>query len=138
MPERSMLLPSASDLVRAFVRDLGNVFDAGSEVAPKTRALCFESGGAAATLAFKADKDYRIIGWQHANGYNVAISTSGRASVPLTVGAGRVSDGIFFLTTTATQTLFGGGVSIPLAKDQTMTVWIGAASGAVVVYLTEA
>jgi hypothetical protein len=134
-----MLLPSAADLVRAFIRDLGNVFDTGVGVGERpTRPICFESGGAAATITFRADRNYVLTGWTHPNGYNVAISTSGRASVPLGAGAARWSDGIFWLSTTSSQAHPVTDVAIPIGKDQVITVWIGAAAGAVVLFLREA
>jgi len=125
-------------LIQSFVAGLSDFLTTLVPSANKvTRPVCFESGAGAATLKFKADRDYVLVGWTHPSGYNVAISSNGRASVPIAAG-NAVTDGIFWLSTTATQSNFCNAIRIPIPRGVTITVWISQASGAVVLFLEEA
>jgi len=54
-----MLLPSSADLVRAFITDLGNVFEAGQDQKPQQQIFMWRATGA---CTWKADRDCMITG----------------------------------------------------------------------------
>lgn len=122
----SMNLPSAADLVRAFVKDLGNVLDTDAGAVRKTRSLAFISGGAAATFQWKADADYFYIGCHSGAGAQVTVSTSGQANPALGTKASWVGGDILHITPTTTATTVPAQHAF-IPKDTTVTVVINAA-----------
>ena len=124
-----MLLPSAADLVRAFIRDLGNVFDSaeGGGGGRRTRTLFYVSGAGAATFSWTADQDYFFVGCDSNTGAQVQLSTSGKALIPLATKAAFDQGDVLYLTTTTTAS------PKPPHRDfipvgTVLTVVIGAAS----------
>jgi len=61
VPEHGLLLPSATDLVRAFIAELGNVLEAGATAKPAVRVISFYMT-AAGTLAWNVDEDSYLVG----------------------------------------------------------------------------
>jgi hypothetical protein len=60
MDPHTMMLPSAADLVRAFVTDLSKVLDTSDE--PPAVAVSFTWIAAAVVISFTPDRDYTLVG----------------------------------------------------------------------------
>jgi hypothetical protein len=133
-----MLLPSAADLVRAFVKDLGNVLDSGApaDVAETTLLL---TTGAGVARKWTADRDYFVTGWSSATaGASYAvISLSGLNATDVFTARTEVGSVWGCLNTALVNNVMNRRLF--LGKGTVLTVFNGAASAyPLVIYMVPA
>jgi hypothetical protein len=100
----------------------------------KTRVLTFISGPAAAQFTWKADADYNYKGTYWTTGSANSVNTSGQAALNLATKASYVNSDMLFASSTTTASPIPT-LNVPIAKNDIITVNIGAASSVVMCVL---
>ena len=87
-----MLLPSSAELVQAFLKDLGNVFDFASAEQPPITAKSVWVANAATMIA---DRDCFIVGVKQTQVSSLVISTTNETTSSLGIANNTVKDIIY-------------------------------------------
>jgi len=113
-------------LVLAFVKDLGNVFDATSSGESPTQFVGFRFGAASDQLSWTPQQDVELIGAGGSCSFIVAYNKAYLFSNIGALGTGPITD-LLFLNIAASPIAFLRNVKIPLKGG--VKVWISAGGG---------
>jgi hypothetical protein len=123
---------NASDVF--LVRGSLQLIESELEEMNKTRVLTFISGAAATSFTFKCDQDYFYRGAYWTTGSANSVNTSGQAALALATKAAYVNGDMLFASSTTTASP-SPPIKTFLAKNDILTINIGAASSVVSVVL---
>jgi hypothetical protein len=110
-----MRLPSAAELVRAFIADLGNVFGSTELGASEETSTVVLNNSAQGVLAWVPDEDFYIVGVT--TGTSAALLTANIAFATLVASSRRIPEAIFCFPSSSTL-LITAPMRIPINSGQ--------------------